>query len=149
MGTSKLCVGDSATGPTAGTNTCLPYDIFDGGFHSLSGLKGRYAYVYRVGDSTVGDKIYNLSKLRFYQTPNLVNSGTLFITNGYKPITDFEVDNLKNNLKTRSPRASTNAQINAIGGLLSTSTCYRISTTTNAALLATDGFIMGLDHVTE
>ena len=87
MGTSKLCVGDDATGPTAGTNTCLPYDIFDGGFHSLSGLKGRYAYVYRVGDSIANDKIFNLSKLRFYQTPNLVNSGTLFITNGYTPST--------------------------------------------------------------
>ena len=106
MGTSKLCVGDDATGPTAGTNTCLPYNIFDGGFHSLSGLKGRYAYVYRVGDRVSGDKIYNLSKLRFYQTPNLVNSGTLFITNGYTPNRGFEVDNLKNNLKTRSPRAN-------------------------------------------
>ena len=111
MGTSKLCVGDDATGPTAGTNTCLPYDIFDGGFHSLSGLKGRYAYVYRVGDSTVGDKIYNLSKLRFYQTPNLVNSDTLFITNGYIPNPVFGpsvlvVDNLKNNLKTRTTRVA-------------------------------------------
>ena len=149
MGTSKLCVGDDATGPTAGTNTCLPYDIFDGGFHSLSGLKGRYAYVYRVGDRVSGDKIYNLSKLRFYQTPNLVNSGTLFITNGYTPFTGLEVDNLKNNLKTRSPRNGNFAQINASGGTLSIRTCYSVSKFTNAALLATDGFTMGLDHETE
>ena len=106
MGTSKLCVGDDATGPTAGTNTCLPYDIFDGGFHNLSGLKGRYAYVYRVGESTANDKIYNLSKLRFYQTPNLVNSSTLFITNGYTASTGEEADNLKSNLKIRSSRTS-------------------------------------------
>ena len=105
MGTSKFCVGDDATGPIAGTNSCLPYNIFDGGFHDLSGLKGRYAYFYRVGDSMVGDKIYNLSKLRFYQTPNLVNSGTLFITNGYIPAASYEINNLKNNLKSRSPRA--------------------------------------------
>ena len=124
MGTSKLCVGDDATGPTSGTNTCLPYDIFEGGFHSLSGLKGRYAYVYRVGYSMVSDKIYNLSKLRFYQTPNLVNSGTLFITNGYTPNPGLEVDNLKNNLRTRSPRSGNFAQIDAIGGLLSARTCY-------------------------
>ena len=97
----------------------------------------------------VGDKIYNLSKLRFYQTPNLVNSGTLFITNGYTPDPGFEVDSLKNNLKTRSPRSGNFAQINASGGLLAYRTCYFISTTPNAALLATDGYIMGLDHVTE
>ena len=91
IGTSKFCVGDDVSGPTAGTNNCLPFNILDGGFHDLSGLKGRYAYFYRVGDSMVGDKIYNLSKLRFYQTPNLVNSGTLFITDGYIANPDFEV----------------------------------------------------------
>ena len=66
MGASKICIGDDATAPTAEANTCLPYKIYDGGFHSLSGLKGRYAYIYREGESVVGDGAYNLSKLKFY-----------------------------------------------------------------------------------
>lgn len=144
IGTSKLCVGDDAAGPTAGTNTCLPYSIFDGGFHNLSTLKGRYMYFYRVGDSIVGDGVYNLSKIRIYLTPNLINSGTIFITNWAN--SGGPVDLLKTNLSSRTSRGSGFPLLNASGTNSPTGSCFRLSVTGSNAILSPNGFLMGIDH---
>ena len=66
MGTSKICIGNDASSPDAASNTCLAINIYDGGFHDLLLLEGRYLFIYRVGDDSEGDYTYNLSHLRLY-----------------------------------------------------------------------------------
>ena len=97
IGGSKICIGNDGNSPTATSNTCLPYIIVEGGFKDIQLLEGRYLYLYRVGDSISADGIYNLGHLSLYQTPNLVNFSTKFITYCI-PIAGYEVDNLKTNM---------------------------------------------------
>ena len=75
MGNSRICIGNDGSSPTAAANNCLSQRIYDGGFQDLKLFEGRYLYLYRVG-SSISDQGYNLSHLRLYQTPNLVNSAT-------------------------------------------------------------------------
>lgn len=62
----------------------------------------------------VGDGIYNLSKIRFYLTPNLVNSSTRFVAK-YISFSGNVVDNLKNNLTSRSSQTVIPYLIDASG----------------------------------
>jgi hypothetical protein len=70
------------------------------------------------------------------------------ITNNYFLSEGYEANNLINNFGSRSSRSFDFALINAIGGQLSTRTCYAIKILdpiTNVAQISGE-FVMGLDH---
>ena len=77
MGMAEICLG-SSTSPVS--NTC-PLSTFDSGFFDLANDVGQYLSIYRQGTTSVADgAAFNLQEVRVFQTPNIVNSSTVVIT---------------------------------------------------------------------
>ena len=75
LGEANICLGPD----TALTNNPCPITLYDSGFFDLNSSEGQYLSIYRH-EANINDAYFYPQEIRAFQTPNLVNSSTVVIT---------------------------------------------------------------------
>ena len=108
MGSTAVYTTDNLWGSVSEYTKCSE-DFFDGGFKLLTNCKGRYLKLRRTG-STVegGSQRFNINEIRAFSVPNLLE-GAAVIEAPTPKHSDFDANNLIENIDTRSARQDFNA----------------------------------------
>ena len=78
-------------------------DFSEGGFKTLGSCKGRFLIIARTGSGTSWYNVFDISEVRVYSVPNLLEGATMIKAPTSKDLS-FSADNLVENQETRSGR---------------------------------------------
>ena len=119
MANSWICIGNNPSDPRASGNTCILISFHDGAFIDVSMLPaGRYLFYLRTD---LAESI-NLSAMRAFLSPNLLEKSPPTIITSWIPVAGLGPENLTTNLRSRTSRA---AQLPIIDENSTTTTLFK------------------------